>query len=136
MIANDAKKSPLCMPAKKGPKTPAWIVGVIDSYGAVHCKKVFYGDNRTMHDSLFPDVFHKRWRLLVSQWDLSISPCSDALSDEDYEAVQRAVRRLVTPPAWVAENEAWDTAGRPRGEAYEKFLHDWKKKVSNSKRTK
>lgn len=117
-------------------KTPAWIVGVIDSYGAVHCKKVFMGGNKIMHGSLFPSEHHKRWRFLVREWDLTVSPGSDSLSPEDFEASLQAVKKIVSPPEWVLQGEAWEAAGRPTGEAYEKFLKNYEKKVIKSKRTK
>lgn len=112
-------------------KGECWLViGVVDSYGAVHCKKIydFGGDNPTHYD-LWP-MIQKRWRFKVSDWQIDKSPLSkENLTAEDCEAILSRMRKIVKVPHWVLQGEAWHKAGRPTrdSKAGKKFFEKWEK---------
>src|SRR6476469_6248447 len=94
---------------------PYLVVGYIDAYGAIHYKKVKLGED-AYHDSLFPGQTHKRWRFIVRDWQLDQSVISGVkLDSDDGAAVHALMRKILKPPDWFLQGEAWDAAGRPRG---------------------
>lgn len=62
------------------------IVGVIDSYDAVHSQHVPLEEGPAFHDDLFPMQTHKRWRWTFCDC-FSVSVLGDKLTDEDYDLV-------------------------------------------------
>lgn len=111
-------------------KPKCWLViGVIDAYGAIHYHKIMDGErNYPDHAGLWPHIHHKRWRFKVSDWECDKSPLAAVPMEEaDYLAVLEKMRKVLPIPRWVAEGEAWEAAGRPRGKAYDRFLDKWEK---------
>jgi len=68
-----------------------YIVGIIDSYGAVH-SKVSNLDEQYTHSNLFPSNIFKRW-----SWhrhtDLTVSVLSSKFDDEEIDKVVRHLKR-------------------------------------------
>ena len=112
---------------------PYLIVGVIDSYGAIHSIAVKTGD-QAYHESQWPTA-KKRWRFLISEWQLTKSPFSEMdITPEEAEAVIAHVRKKVKPPLWVVEGEEWEAAGRVRSGPKWEALN--KKRESRRRRSK
>lgn len=107
-----------------------FVIGIIDHTGAIHYRKIASGNSDgDVHAKFWPNVTHKRWRFLIREWDLKKSTLDkESMNEEEYSAVMTLLRKILTPPIWVLEGEAWEAAGRPRGEAYEKFYKQWEKK--------
>jgi len=82
-----------------------WIVGIIDSYGAVHSKFCpLYGKGITdgglkTHEELFPRNIMKRWRWSYSD-GINQSSLSSDLDVEDWDKIQRHITRKFRIPFW------------------------------------
>lgn len=107
-------------------KTCHVVLGIVDSYGAVHCHKLYLEDrSHPDHVTLWP-VAQKRFRFMVRDWDIQKSPLSAVdFTAEDCEAIQSKMRKILLVPEWVLKGEAWNAAGRPRGKAQERFNKKW-----------
>lgn len=109
-----------------------WVVGVVDHTGAIHYRKVTADESHgDTHSKFWPNITHKRWRFLIREWDLKKSMMEQgpsALTLEDYDRILTLMRKILPPPLWVLEGDAWEAAGRPRDEAYDEFLKQWEKK--------
>lgn len=108
-----------------------WVIGYIDSYGAIHSKFIEFKDKYTSpnHNYYWPTQHHKLWRFNSHGWDLSNSVLGkDRLTPEDADKVMEFLRTKLIPPEWVLHGEAWEAAGRPRGKAQDKFEREYQKK--------
>lgn len=104
------------------------VIGIIDSYGAIHYKKIKNVSDE-YHETLWPGK-NKRWRFDVEDWNLekSILSC-EAFSLEEEDAILALMRKICTPPKWFLRGEIWEKYGRPhKGAKYEKYLRELKKK--------
>jgi hypothetical protein len=109
-------------------RKPYYVLGIIDSYGAIHHQSLYFGDEfDKTHDSLWPMETHKRWRFDLNEWNLEKSTLSKGtMTIAEQEDVIAYVRKRYTPPYWVIEGEEWEALGRPReGAAYEKHRRKW-----------
>ena len=108
---------------------PVWLViGVIDSYDALHFHKVLDGERAALHDDFWPHIHHKRWRFKVRDWELDTSIMTKgSLTEEDCERVEALMRKILVVPEWVRRGDAWVAAGRPHGKAAERFSDAWHK---------
>lgn len=136
MTPNEPGISTPPAPMKTNEKEEPWmVIGVIDSYGAIHLKKHFMGDTLD-HSALWPTA-QKRFRFVIKDWDLLRSPLSkESISPEEAEDVIAAIRKILTPPEWVLRGEAWEAAGRPHGKAGDRFDRDYEKQKQKKARTK
>lgn len=85
------------------------IIGYIDSYGAIHSRKIFKGDHST-HGHYWPTVHSRRWRFDPCEWKVIRSGEAEiALNDEEAEQVLRHVEKLVSPAtqAEVMRQNLW-----------------------------
>jgi len=108
---------------------PYLIIGIIDAYGAIHHRPVMLGCTDKMHDYYWPGQTHKRWRLIISDWQLSNSCLSkDNLTEAESEDIYALLRKHYTPPKWLIKGEEWEALGRPHsGKAYEEHTKKWDK---------
>ena len=102
------------------------VIGIVDSYGAVHCEKLYGFDFSADHNTFWRGRL-KRWRFYVYDWKLDTSCLGDNLDPEDVEAVMNKMRKILPIPLWVQKNDAWEAAGRPHGKAGDKFEKSWNK---------
>jgi hypothetical protein len=103
------------------------VIGYIDSYGAIHHKKIRLGADST-HESYWPTVKSKRWRFVISDWELSKSVIGEvAITEEEAQDILSLMRKILQPPEWYLWGEVWDKAGRPRGEALDKLHDKWER---------
>ena len=104
------------------------VIGCIDHTGAVLTRKV-YDDERSYpdHSTLWPKVTHKRFRFIVRDWDIQVfgGNSRQMLTDEDFEAIDSRMRKILPLPLWVQKNDAWENAGRPYGRKGDKFNERW-----------
>ena len=109
-------------------RNPYYVIGVIDSYGAIHHQSLYLGDQfDKTHESLWPTIAHKRWRFNLSEWQLEKSVLSkETITPEEGEDIIAFIRKRYQPPYWLIEGEEWDAIGRARsGKAYEKHRRKW-----------
>lgn len=113
-----------------------FVIGIVDAYGAIHYEKLSCNDRKSQfHAHYWPTQTHKRWRFKVRDWQLDDSMLSEVkLNEEDAEKVEALMRKILKVPEWVLRGDAWEAAGRPRGEAYEKFLRDFERKQRRKKK--
>lgn len=106
---------------------PYCVIGVIDSYGAIHHHPICIGGECITHETLWPTITHKRWRFQLSEWQLENSVLSkENLTKEEGEIVTDFVGKHYKKPNWVLQGEEWDALGRPRsGKAYDKHCAKW-----------
>jgi len=74
-----------------------WIVGVIDSHGAIHSKMMHFKEAKT-HDELYPGILLKwRWH-----WDKSVdwSICSVKPTKEESWKVREHLTKYYDIPFW------------------------------------
>lgn len=101
------------------------VVGIVDSNGAIDYRKV--PENECLynycHDHLWPTKTHKRWRFIVSEWELDQSILSaNNLTEEDQESIMTLMKKLFEAPNHVLEGEYWEALGRPRDEKWWRAL--------------
>jgi hypothetical protein len=119
------------------PEAPWAVIGIIDAYGAIHHRPIHFGDEFKTHDFFWPNQTHKRWRLIISEWQLenSILTQENKLTPEEAEDVLAKCRKHYKPPLWLIRGEEWDAMGRPRsGAAYERFERRWERIFARMKR--
>lgn len=106
---------------------PYEVIGIIDSYGAIHHRPKWAGRTDHQHEYYWPGHTHKRWRFDLADWQLSNSALSkNELTEAERLDVEATVRKYYTPPNWLIKCEEWETLGRPRsGKAYEKHCRKW-----------
>jgi hypothetical protein len=104
------------------------LVGVVDAYDAVHFVEVRDSEDPPYHAKLWPTA-QKRWRFYLRQWELDKSVLStQELTDENCEAIERAIRKKFTPPRWYLWGEFWDQNGRPQhGKERDKLIKKFEK---------
>jgi hypothetical protein len=72
--------------------TDNFIIGIIDSYGAVHSKLIGMSSGEN-HESVYPSQIFYRW----SWWDdhkgIEISVLSSPINDEDFNKIERHLKR-------------------------------------------
>lgn len=108
---------------------PWQYLGIVDAYGAVHSHPLYGFNNEETHCELWPFA-QKRWRFVISDWGITKSVLSkENLTEEDCEAIMNHMERKAGKykPRWARQGDAWNAAGRIRGEAYEKWLAEWEK---------
>ena len=77
-----------------------WIVGIIDSYGAVHSKFCpLHDGGLKSHEELFHSNIMKRWRWSYSD-GVSNSCLSTRLDVEEWDKVFRHITRKFRIPFW------------------------------------
>lgn len=108
---------------------PWLIIGVIDAYGAIHHQAIYHSrpNQSQCHEHYWPECHHKRWRFILSDWDLSKSALSkEYLTADDARNIESYIRKRYTPPLWYLKSEEWESMGRPRsGKSYEKHEKKW-----------
>lgn len=119
---------------------PWLIIGIIDAYGAIHHHAIYSNSPNTesqFHEHYWPNAHHKRWRFIMSDWDLQKSILSkDTITREEAEDIENYIRKRYTPPLWFLEGEEWEALGRPReGKAYERHQRRWKRIYKKLKST-
>lgn len=104
-----------------------YVIGYIDAYGAIHHQPLTLESENKCHSHYWPLNSQKRWRFIISEWQLSNSVLStDNLTPDEAENVIAFLRKHYTPPVWLIEGEEWEALGRPReGKAYKKHLRKW-----------
>lgn len=115
---------------KRDPEKPWLIIGIIDAYGAIHHRAIDRVNNQSQfHETYWPEAHHKRWRFIISEWDLQKSVLSkDTITREEAQDIEAYIRKRYTPPNWVLQGEEWEALGRPRsGKAYEAHCKKWDK---------
>lgn len=75
------------------PNDPMWVVGCIDSYGAIRARVVKGGESITHTPS---ESRGKRWRWNIwgQEFHSTRNPTLDKLSDEEYHLVTSWLERL------------------------------------------
>ncbi len=69
-------------------KDISWVVGYVDSHGAVHAEIVFLGEDRAYHTAMFPNnPRYKTWRWNRSQGMVLSLLCETEPNDEDVAAI-------------------------------------------------
>lgn len=115
----------------KSKKEQPWlIIGIIDAYGAIHHQAIDRVNNQSQfHATYWPTAHHKRWRFILSEWDLQKSVLSkDSFTPEEAEDIIAYIRKRYNPPLWVQQGDEWEALGRPHsGAAYEKHERKWAK---------
>lgn len=114
----------------KKTEQPWLIIGIIDAYGAIHHEAIYRDTNKSQfHETYWPDCHHKRWRFIMSDWELTKSILStDTITPEEADDIETYIRKRYTPPNWLLEGEEWEALGRPReGKAYERHCAKWDK---------
>ena len=107
---------------------PYYVIGVVDSYGAIHHAPLRLGEEwDKTHEILWPTITHKRWRFDLTEWNLEKSILSkENLTEAEAEDIIAFIRKHYKPPFWVIEGEEWEAIGRARsGPAYEKHRRKW-----------
>ena len=109
---------------------PWLIIGIIDAYGAIHHQAIYCDrtpEQSQFHGTYWPNEHHKRWRFIVSDWDLQKSCLSkDSFTRAECEDIEAYIRKRYRPPLWMLKGEEWEALGRPReGKAYERHERKW-----------
>ena len=104
-----------------------FIIGIIDAYGAIHHRPLCLGQTDKQHDYYWPEQTHKRWRFIISEWNLENSILSkETLTEVEADDIVALIRKHYTPPLWVIQGEEWESLGRPRtGASYERHIKKW-----------
>lgn len=108
---------------------PYAVVGIIDSYGAIHHAPVSMGGECEFktHETLWPGKSHKRWRFNLRDWQLEKSVLSALdMTEAERDDVVALIRKHYKPPNWLIEGEEWEALGRPReGADYRRHRRKW-----------
>lgn len=103
------------------------VIGIIDANDALHYR-ILDENSHDTHDSIWPLQSHKRWRFWIHSWQLDTSVLSsDRLNMEDHDRIMKLVKSVIPVPRYERRLDAWESAGRPRGKKYDKWLDKWDK---------
>ena len=69
-----------------------FIIGIIDSHGAVHSKliNISSGEN---HESVYPSQIFKRWSWWDNHKGIEVSVLSSKFDEEDFDKIERHLKR-------------------------------------------
>jgi len=63
-----------------------WVIGVIDTYDAVHSEGFDFFDDIPYHGDLYPNIVHKRWRWTASE-GIERSRDDEEYSSEEFDRI-------------------------------------------------
>lgn len=79
-----------------------WVLGYVDSYGAVHYELIKMDNHGCMHGHWWPGQTHKLWRFNVNQWSFEKTRETSVEMDKaDMDAVMRVIEKHFKMPEWA-----------------------------------
>ena len=80
------------------------VIGIIDSYDAVHYKKIMCDSSSDdmYHETHWPCVKSKRWRFNIREWQLEQSILSETkINKEDSDRIYALMEKICIKPMWM-----------------------------------
>lgn len=71
-----------------------WIVGYVDSYGAIHHKVVYVNDTMDSHNQIWTGPKHTKWRWMPNK-PYHLNTYGEELCPEDEDAVWNLIEKFI-----------------------------------------